>query len=685
MLVSRRLDDQSYEDIVREAIGRLPWLCPAWTDYNAHDPGITLIELMAWYKEMLQYEMDQRTPSIQRGLLRLAGVIPRPAAPALCAVESPDDGKTRPALSRLTNRQGVSFELLDPIQPRSLSLCRAVVESGGVRADAAALLTGQLELQPFRFLGKDGSTLLLGFTGKPEPELRLWFEVVPPSGARRNPFEEGQPPPRTIQWTFVGADTVSPVSDETHTLSQSGYIRLAVPDEWAADTEGVYWLRLALTRAGCEEQPRLCRISDRRYQMVQQMTCARSWPFTLAARPKQTVRLEDALSLDAELAVFLRTKAGWMQLEEYGDFCVGDVRTLSIDAQNADDGAENLLVVCLDAVRVHDLLFDTSGRPSEELHLNLDGQTILPQKFRLMCQTLERDGVVRPAIWERVDELYTCGPRDRVFVYDPVRETIAFGNGKYGAVPVKGKGAVMIIDLAVSLCGGGNVPANAGMYFTNDRQTAANTAAVGGYDGETLRDAGDRLLRELQDTDKCLSAVDYERQARRTPGLRVAAAKALPDYDPNAPIGSRVQALVTVVVLPEADTKRPLPDERFLDAVNRQLNRRRMIGIRTQAIAPRYIEIDISARLRVEAPLERETALSALDEFFSAKRAAFGVTVQRGGIAAILQHLPGVLAVDRVEIQSATPGAYRTQAGDLVIPREALAVLRNANVEIIRA
>ena len=43
MLNARNLDDQTYEQIVRTAEGRLPWLCPAWTDHNAHDPGITIL------------------------------------------------------------------------------------------------------------------------------------------------------------------------------------------------------------------------------------------------------------------------------------------------------------------------------------------------------------------------------------------------------------------------------------------------------------------------------------------------------------------------------------------------------------------------------------------------------------------------------------------------------------------
>ena len=49
-----------------------------WTDHNAHDPGITLLELMAWYKEMQQYQMDQMTPAVQRKLLELLDCSPFP-------------------------------------------------------------------------------------------------------------------------------------------------------------------------------------------------------------------------------------------------------------------------------------------------------------------------------------------------------------------------------------------------------------------------------------------------------------------------------------------------------------------------------------------------------------------------------------------------------------------------------
>lgn len=684
MLVPRKLDDQRFEDIVQEAVGRLPWLCPQWTDHNAHDPGITILELMAWYKEMLQYQMDQLTPALKRGLLALAGVTPEPPRAAVCALEVAPDEPPRPALSRLTNQQEVCLELVEPIPERTLVLAQARVQQQERMTDVPDLLTGGIELRPFSFGGRLGSMLWLGFSGQPSATIRLWFDVTPPQGAPRNPFGEETILPHDLAWEFVDQSEVKPLSDETHALCQSGYICLPVPTGWPEDENGLRWLRIKLTRTGCEEQPRLCGVSDRRYQAVQQQTRARSYRFTVATQEEAQVTLTDAFVRTAELAVFLRTAAGWAQLEQYGDQVDQNGRVLRLDARTAaGDGGDNVLVVGLDPVRVHDLLFDAKGRPSEELYLNLDGQIALPQPFRLLCRTLEPDGVIRPAVWHCVDDLYACGPRDRVFTYDPVRETIRFGNGQYGAVVAAGKGAVLVMDLAVSRCGSGNVPADAGLYFEGDGRTVGNTAASGGFDGESLAELGQRLLRQLQETGKCLSAADYEERARHTPGLRVAAAKALPDYDPQAPAGARGQTMVTVVVLPASEERRPMPDARFLQAVARQLEKYRMIGIRTQVIGPRYTEISVSARLRVTAEADQHQVIETLDGLLSVQHAKIGVPVRCSDIAALLQGVPGVLEVRRLELYGEGQNAYRTQAGDIRIPPDAIAVLRKADVELV--
>lgn len=53
------LDDRSYAELVDEARSLIPSLSPEWTDHNPSDPGIALIELLAWLTEMVLYSANR--------------------------------------------------------------------------------------------------------------------------------------------------------------------------------------------------------------------------------------------------------------------------------------------------------------------------------------------------------------------------------------------------------------------------------------------------------------------------------------------------------------------------------------------------------------------------------------------------------------------------------------------------
>ena len=65
------LDDRSYADLTAQARALLPALDPAWTNYNPSDPGITLVELLAWLTEMLLFQVNQVTPASTEKFLEL--------------------------------------------------------------------------------------------------------------------------------------------------------------------------------------------------------------------------------------------------------------------------------------------------------------------------------------------------------------------------------------------------------------------------------------------------------------------------------------------------------------------------------------------------------------------------------------------------------------------------------------
>jgi hypothetical protein len=73
------LDDRNYDDLVAEAISLIPRYAPGWTNYNASDPGITLIELFAYFTEMLLFRLDRIGRENKINFLRLllgsAGVV----------------------------------------------------------------------------------------------------------------------------------------------------------------------------------------------------------------------------------------------------------------------------------------------------------------------------------------------------------------------------------------------------------------------------------------------------------------------------------------------------------------------------------------------------------------------------------------------------------------------------------
>ena len=66
-----QLDDRTWEDLVEESRALIPSLAPDWTDFNASDPGITLVELFAYLTESLLYRVNRVSEPSQRAFLKL--------------------------------------------------------------------------------------------------------------------------------------------------------------------------------------------------------------------------------------------------------------------------------------------------------------------------------------------------------------------------------------------------------------------------------------------------------------------------------------------------------------------------------------------------------------------------------------------------------------------------------------
>jgi hypothetical protein len=95
------LDNRSYADLVQEAIAAIPAHAPDWTNHNASDPGVTLLELFAWLTEMLLYRADRIPERHVRAFLRLLN---GPNPPTELAPTGDLDGDVRASLAALRAR-----------------------------------------------------------------------------------------------------------------------------------------------------------------------------------------------------------------------------------------------------------------------------------------------------------------------------------------------------------------------------------------------------------------------------------------------------------------------------------------------------------------------------------------------------------------------------------------------------
>ena len=81
------LDDKDWSKIVEEARLLIPSFSREWTDHNASDPGITMLELFAWLEEIQRYRLNRTSAAIRERFFLMAGVRPLDAQPASTVVE----------------------------------------------------------------------------------------------------------------------------------------------------------------------------------------------------------------------------------------------------------------------------------------------------------------------------------------------------------------------------------------------------------------------------------------------------------------------------------------------------------------------------------------------------------------------------------------------------------------------
>lgn len=611
------LDNRRYDQLVGEGRALIPRLAPAWTDQNASDPGITLIELGAWLAEQNIYRFDRVSDEAVRAFVRLLGVEPRMPAVAhavVCVVNGNASGEQLPARMQLAD--AASATRFETTHELLASPCHLV----SVMTGAAALTdvgAANLALTPFDAFGarpRPGHALYLGFDRALDGagatlSLYVWTGHWPADDATRSALQAEhdalaarakphcQPPDwrlhyrvRTV-WEFhAGAGqwlSLADVEDETRALSLSGFVRFSAPGgHQPLVAGGPFFIRCRIVRGRFECPPRLVHVGF------------------------NAVPCEHAISVDETAIALAHGHA-----QAAFDLALAPVAAGSVQLR-LDDGAGHV----------------ESG-------------------------------------WTEVPDFERAGPFDKVFALEPESGILRSGDGLRGGIipagyqlfaawrvgggPDGNLDAATLAALPANLHNIALQPALASLAqpFTVEQAFAA----TGGALRETLGSAQARAFDLASAVDKAVTLGDIERLALATPGVPVARVRAVAGLDSRLPCYP-APGVVTVIVIPPCPRPVPLPSRDLLNAVERWLEPRRLVTSEIRAIAPRYRRVGVSATLHLACNTDADAVLRAaiarIKAFFDPLDGGpdgtgwpFGRTVYRTEVMALLADVEGVRSV----------------------------------------
>lgn len=693
MLPARNLDDQRFEEIVAHARRLIPRLLPEWTDENASDPGITLLELLAFLKEMQQYHLNRVPERNILKFLKLVGAAPLPARPARAGVwveGVPDDAVllALPAGTPL-RADGVRFETAcgETLVPaRILRLESAGEESRAVTSRSGAVL------EVFGAQARPGAQFTILFD-RPLPHgcdismsLRLQAGTPP-----RVPVADGFVPLCRLAWDYSAPEGFAPltvVEDETHGFLQSGVLKIRLPGPMtAADGAegGACRLRCTLMESYYDRPPRLEMLRMNVVQAEQRQTIAQ----TLALPPPDesgACALPHHLALHGHVAVFLPRSTGHARVPLRDQDNPAGV-LLRRDRESA--------ALVFDAACAHRpepgqaVRAVVSDRPFEELFLMhgtyLPGQqaelpvhsAVLPG---LMLMERGGDGVYRDVLCGR--DFDDAGPQERrTVVREGERVVATFGDGLHGRPPT---GDVYVANLKVTLGDMGNVQAGEIDAFDLpgcELLPHNEEHAFGGAAAQSVQQAIAAFHRELRQVTRAVTLKDFEHIVLGTPGLVLRRVHALAGPPPGGQTTVNEDNAVTLIVEPDNEAgNRELNRAQRQNILNRA-NAHRLIGTRVFVAPPEYASIDVQCEARMRPGyLEPQRMVESAVRAFFAGEWPLGKTVRYADLYGLIDTLGCVQQVRSLTIGVSGRGATTDASGDVYLPPHGVAVLRSVDI-----
>jgi hypothetical protein len=487
------------------------------------------------------------------------------------------------------------------------------------------------QFAPYQLLGDVMPALYLGFSQQlPVNNFGTYLDIVEQAGVIAGP---------EMVWEYwnAGEWVAAPTEDETRNLALAGMITFIPAADVAAlarFSQPLYWFRGRLKEDGPPNQMTINAIFTNAVWASQWQTYTNSPLGTSTGVPSQIFKFNQTPILPGQ------------QIE---------VQELSGPRANTEWRSLAIQVVPDDADIVTEL---------ENLLAAEGPQTDIIQGAVHLIRNKAKSVTAVWIQWQEVQNFFSAGPADRVYVLDHALGRLFFGDGNTAMNPpfgaqiqatwfLSGGGLAGNVQAATITQLLGSVPGV--QAVTNPR------AAEGGADGETLEQFQQRAPANLRHRDRAIVPADYEALAQQA-SAGVAVARAFPTRDAA---GIMRPGWVTVMIIPQSNDPQPLPSAGLRQEVLKYLLARTPADLAAagaiNVVGPVYLPVDVTAAIVPADPAEAGTveqdALLALAAFLNPLTGGpggLGWDVGRGlytsDIAAVLGDVSGVDYVQELEL-----------------------------------
>ncbi|OEF97119.1 baseplate J/gp47 family protein [Desulfuribacillus alkaliarsenatis] len=700
---------------------------PIWTDHAPHDPGITLLELLAELQVRQQESIRLGSEQNRQKYLAMLQFYQKPAQSAQTEVMFASDSRKEylPKGSRLM-AQDLTFETCERlvVVDNQLQAIQLEIQEKRVLIDRSSSVDWSRDWYAFGEMPKPGDSLYLGFD-KPFPanttihtKWNLADGQISRNAVNSNDFFQALV---KLSWEYYGIEKgvegwhpLQVVSDTTRDLLYSGFLQLKLFGKqilYPGDNNsefGYYAFRCRLVEGAYDVAPRIRQIHTNCIIVKQRRSLCQSWTFKNHDIINREVLIDSWLAYYGILQVFIRKYDGWVELKETSQYRVhhdtrkkrcriqilSELTRVLTEVDGATDDAIVKVIAWENAVWQKKALASSTGWIHQQIELEL--KHVLEQEFKLMVAE-HSNGEIIWRDWYPIETLEHGHDNQLCFQLDPTLGLIRFGDNRKGRAPDPGVNSIMITDCAITRANQGNIlSAKIDSIVVPDEQLKDLTVqqlepATGGQTKETIQQLERRLIQDLNTEYRAISTNDYQRIVENTPGLVIKNVKVLPLYKPGLSDypNKKADNCVTIVVEPYNKSGQGQLTEVYKKNIIANLDRYRLITTQTFIIEPTYVGLEFYGEIIIKANYmnaEQDIKLAINQYIKKIEQRQIGrVVLNYGELYGIVDLLECVSHIRYLGIEPVGYRITKSKNGDITIPAYSRFYISKAELILIHS